>query len=104
MPPQVPDLPPSRERPQLSVRASSYYSKAPSITPSNEADDEESLSDLSFDMPDDPEPPQYAGQDTRLTSQKFVDPSAYPNNWTLTSHIGSSEGFICTDGPLRYSS
>lgn len=80
MPPQVPDLPPTRERPQLSVRASSHYSKAPSITPSNEADDEQSLSDLSFDMPDDPEPPQYAGQDTRLTSQKYVDPGACLNN------------------------
>ena len=69
MPPHAPELPPYR--PQL-LRNVSTHSKAsiPSISPSNEADDEQSLSDRTSDMESNHEQPQYEGEDTRLTSDK----------------------------------
>lgn len=72
MPPHAPELPPpDHQRPQL-LRDASTYSKrsVPSLSLSNEADDEESLSDLSYDMPSSPDTPHYAGEDTRLTSDR----------------------------------
>ena len=69
MPPHAPELPPYR--PQL-LRNVSTHSKIsiPSISHSNEADDEQSLSDQSIDMESNPEQPHYEGEDTRLTSEK----------------------------------
>ncbi|CAO2656308.1 Nn.00g051110.m01.CDS01 [Neocucurbitaria sp. VM-36] len=69
MPPHAPELPPYR--PQL-LRNVSTHSKAsiPSISPSNEADDEQSLSDRTSDMESNASQPHYEGEDTRLTSDK----------------------------------
>ena len=53
-------------------RSPSTHSKLslPSSSQSNEADDEQSLSQDSFDMESTPAPPQYRGHDTRLTSDR----------------------------------
>jgi UMF1 family MFS transporter len=56
------------------MRNASSQSKlsVPSISQSNEADDEQSLSDIhTLDMESNHEsPPHYEGEDTRLTSEK----------------------------------
>ncbi|EMD68794.1 hypothetical protein GGP41_008789 [Bipolaris sorokiniana] len=71
MAPRAPELPPY-QRPAIARNASSQ-SKASvlSISQSNEADDEQSLSDHHhFDMEAAPDRPHYHGEDTRLTSDK----------------------------------
>jgi hypothetical protein len=58
-------------RPQL-WRDDSTHSKlsVPLSSQSNEADDEQSLSDPSYDMESAADAPHYEGEDTRLTSDK----------------------------------
>jgi UMF1 family MFS transporter len=58
-------------RPQL-LRDDSTHSKlsVPLSSQSNEADDEQSLSDPSYDMESTIDAPHYEGEDTRLTSDK----------------------------------
>ncbi|KAF2001092.1 autophagy-related protein 22-2 [Amniculicola lignicola CBS 123094] len=65
-------MPPLVTVPEPPQRELSTHSKAsvPSSSQSNEADDEESLSEHTFDMDDPPSPPNYVGEDTRLTSDK----------------------------------
>lgn len=72
MPPHAPELPnPHQHRPELPRNASSLSKiSIPSISHSNEADDEESLSDTSFNMQHAAHPPHYEGEDTRLTSDR----------------------------------
>jgi UMF1 family MFS transporter len=67
--PEPGDLAPYR--PQLS-RDDSTHSKlsVPLSSQSNEADDEQSLSDPSYDMESTIDAPRYEGEDTRLTSDK----------------------------------
>ncbi|KAE8827526.1 hypothetical protein PTNB85_08879 [Pyrenophora teres f. teres] len=71
MAPRAPELPPY-SRPTLMRHASSQSKvSVPSISQSNEADDEQSLSDIqSFDMESNQHHPHYDGEDTRLTSHK----------------------------------
>lgn len=66
----VPRAPPPR--PAQLPRDASTDSKAsaPLSSQSNEADDEQSLSEQTSLMDDHPEPPHYAGEDTRPTSDK----------------------------------
>lgn len=71
-------------RPHLS-RNSTTQSKVPSLTQSNEADDEESLSD-SYDMESILDSPQYEGEDTRLTSDKELS-GFYMYGWAAEVHI-----------------
>jgi UMF1 family MFS transporter len=68
MTPRAPDFIP---RPELD-RDASHQSKAsaPSLSLSNEADDEQSISDDYADMSSDRSPPHYEGEDVRLTSDK----------------------------------
>jgi UMF1 family MFS transporter len=71
MTPRAPELPPY-ERPTY-LRNASSQSKASvlSISQSNEADDEQSLSEeQSIDMESNDSQPHYEGEDTRLTSDK----------------------------------
>jgi UMF1 family MFS transporter len=58
-------------RPQF-LRDDSTHSKlsVPLSSQSNEADDEQSLSDPSYDMESTLDAPHYEGEDTRLTSDK----------------------------------
>ncbi|KAJ4348404.1 Autophagy protein 22 [Didymosphaeria variabile] len=69
----VPRAPEFIPRPELD-RDASHQSKAsaktPSLSPSNEADDEQSISDDYADMSSDRSPPHYEGEDVRLTSDK----------------------------------
>jgi UMF1 family MFS transporter len=67
--PEPGDLAPYR--PQL-LRDDSTHSKlsVPLSSQSNEADDEQSLSDPSYDMESSADSPHYEGEDTRLTSDK----------------------------------
>lgn len=59
-----------RPRPQLERNASTISKLSlPTSSQSNEADDEQSFSD-SFDMESSLSPPNYEGEDTRLTSDK----------------------------------
>ncbi|KAL6709491.1 Autophagy protein 22 [Coniothyrium glycines] len=72
MPPHAPELPPYHHRPYF-LRHPSDQSKLsiPSISHSNEADDEQSLSSqLSPDMHSHHDHPNYDGEDNRLTSEK----------------------------------
>ncbi|KAF9701062.1 hypothetical protein EKO04_000876 [Ascochyta lentis] len=67
------ELPPEhrRPRPQLERNASSHSKLSlPTSSQSNEADDEQSFSDGSFDMESPNVPPNYDGEDTRLTSDR----------------------------------
>lgn len=72
MVPRVPELPVPPPRPYFLRNASSQSKvSVPSISQSNEADDEQSLSsDQSSDMDSNPDAPHYDGEDTRLTSSK----------------------------------
>ncbi|KAF2868886.1 autophagy-related protein 22-like protein [Massariosphaeria phaeospora] len=69
MAPRQAEQPPPR--PEL-LRYASTHSKLslPSSSHSNEADDEQSLSDHTSAMDSAPSPPHYEGEDTRLTSDK----------------------------------
>ncbi|KAF1828849.1 MFS general substrate transporter [Decorospora gaudefroyi] len=72
MAPRAPELLPPCQRPPF-MRHASSQSKAsvPSVSQSNEADDEQSLSEAqSIDMDSTRSPPQYDGEDTRLTSDR----------------------------------
>ena len=70
MAPRAPELPPY-QRPTFTRNASSQSKvSVPSISQSNEADDEQSLSDPSFDMESTADSPHYDGEDTRLTSDR----------------------------------
>ncbi|OWY44260.1 Autophagy-related protein 22-2 [Alternaria arborescens] len=71
MAPRAPELPPY-QRPTFTRNASSQSKvSVPSISQSNEADDEQSLSsDQSLDMESNDSQPHYEGEDTRLTSDK----------------------------------
>ena len=69
MTPRVEAPPPALLHRQRSPSAHSKLS-LPSSSQSNEADDEQSLSQDSFDMESAPAPPQYRGHDTRLTSDR----------------------------------
>jgi UMF1 family MFS transporter len=68
----VPRAPVPPPRPAELPRDASTHSKAslPSSSQSNEADDEQSISDHLSTMDDHLSPPLYAGEDTRLTSDK----------------------------------
>jgi UMF1 family MFS transporter len=76
----VPRLEPQpRPRPELDLRHFSTLSKASKVSipnstanssHSNEADDEQSLSDQTDAMEHNSSPPHYDGEDTRLTSDK----------------------------------
>ena len=60
-----------RPRPQLERNASAQSKLSlPASSQSNEADDEQSFSDRSFDMESSATHPQYEGEDTRPTSDK----------------------------------
>jgi UMF1 family MFS transporter len=71
MAPRAPELPPY-QRPPVSRNASSQSKVSVlSISQSNEADDEQSLSSHNdFDMDARDDLPHYDGEDTRLTSDK----------------------------------
>ncbi|KAF1843895.1 autophagy-related protein 22-2 [Cucurbitaria berberidis CBS 394.84] len=69
MPPHAPELPPYRPQLLCNVSTHSKFS-VPSISHSNEADDEQSLSDQTIDMESNTSQPHYDGEDTRLTSDK----------------------------------
>ena len=71
MAPRAPELPPY-QRPQFLRNASSQSKDSVlSISQSNEADDEQSLSsEPSIDMESNESRPHYDGEDTRLTSDK----------------------------------
>ncbi|KAL1594949.1 Autophagy protein 22 [Nothophoma quercina] len=72
-PRNAPELPPEyhRPRPQLERNASTQSKLSlPTSSQSNEADDEQSFSDRSFDMESSATQPHYEGEDTRLTSDK----------------------------------
>ena len=83
MTPRAPSLPPEyrQARPQLE-RNTSTQSKTslPTSSQSNEADDEQSFSDCSFDMESCAPEPQYEGEDTRLTSDKELS-GFYTYGW-----------------------
>lgn len=68
----APDLIPPRPAPERDASQHSQRSKpsAPSLSPSNEADDEQSMSDDYSHMASDRSPPHYEGEDVRLTSDK----------------------------------
>jgi hypothetical protein len=70
MTPRAPELP-SPYRPPI-LRDDSTHSKLsiPVSSQSNEADDEQSPSNSSYDMESSVDSPQYEGEDTRLTSEK----------------------------------
>lgn len=72
MPPHAPQLLPDHHRPHCLRNASSQSKlSVPSVSQSNEADDEQSLSsDPYTDMEADQDRPNYEGEDTRLTSEK----------------------------------
>lgn len=74
MTPRAPEEVPAeyrRPRPQLERNASSLSKLSlPTSSQSNEADDEQSFSDGSFDMESNATDPHYEGEDTRLTSNK----------------------------------
>lgn len=73
MTPRAPELSPEyrRPRPQLERNASTQSKLSlPTSSQSNEADDEQSFSECSFDMESTIAPPNYEGEDTRLTSDK----------------------------------
>lgn len=72
MPPHAPELLPYHQRPHF-IRNASSQSKlsVPSVSQSNEADDEQSLSSEPYsDMDSNGDSPNYEGEDTRLTSEK----------------------------------
>lgn len=72
MVPRVPEQPPAHSlRPDLHRDASaSSKLSVPSSSQSNEADDEQSISEDLSTMDDSSSPPNYEGEDTRLTSDK----------------------------------
>lgn len=84
MSPRLPEqLPPRPELP----RDASAHSKAsvPESSQSNEADDEQSLSDDMSAMDSAPSPPEYDGEDTRLTSDKELA-GFYVYGWAAEVH------------------
>jgi UMF1 family MFS transporter len=92
MTPRAPEflLPPPQQRPELD-RDASQHSKAsaPSLSPSNEADDEQSLSDDYLEMASDRSPPHYDGEDVRLTSDKELS-GFYMYGWAASFPSPSS--------------
>ena len=87
MTPRAPELVPAeyrRPRPELE-RNTSTQSKLslPTSSQSNEADDEQSFSEDSFDMESNP---QYEGEDTRLTSNKELS-GFYMYGWAAEVRI-----------------
>ncbi len=72
MTPRAPSVPPYHHaRPHLERNASTQSKLSlPTSSQSNEADDEQSASERSFDMESHTTHPQYEGEDTRLTSDK----------------------------------
>lgn len=73
MTPRAPEIDPQyrQPRPHLERNASTQSKLSlPASSQSNEADDEQSFSDGSFDMESTATQPQYEGEDTRLTSDK----------------------------------
>jgi UMF1 family MFS transporter len=77
-------------RPQL-LRDDSTHSKlsVPLSSQSNEADDEQSLSDPSYDMESTLDSPHYEGEDTRLTSDKELS-GFYMYGWAAEVNNHSS--------------
>ncbi|PSN62840.1 MFS general substrate transporter [Corynespora cassiicola Philippines] len=69
MAPRAPEQEPPRPPLPRDVSAHSKLS-APDSSQSNEADDEQSISDQTSAMDDSASPPHYEGEDTRLTSDK----------------------------------
>jgi UMF1 family MFS transporter len=90
MAPRAPELPPY-QRPTYMRNASSQSKvSVPSISQSNEADDEQSLSEeQSIDMESNDSPPHYEGEDTRLTSDKELR-GFYMYGWAAEVLILSS--------------
>lgn len=91
MVPRAPELQlhvPDHPRPAFWRRASSQSKvSVPSISQSNEADDEQSLSShSSFDMASSPDPPRYDGEDTRLTSERELR-GFYMYGWAAEVHL-----------------
>lgn len=86
----VPRVPEPRPRPEL-PRDVSAHSKVsiPSSSRSDEADDEQSISDQTSSMTEtQPSPPHYAGEDTRLTSDKELS-GFYMYGWAAEVLINS---------------
>jgi UMF1 family MFS transporter len=82
MVPRAPLPPRPAEVPSRDVSAHSKLS-LPESSQSNEADDEESISEPLYEMSDEPPPPpQYAGEDTRLTSDKELS-GFYMYGWAV---------------------
>ena len=87
MTPRAPEQPPPR--PDF-LRQASTFSKAPSFSPSNEADDEQSMSEETSAMGSDPSRPQYEGEDTRLTSDKELS-GFYMYGWAAEVRLSFVE-------------
>ena len=95
-------------RPAELPRDVSPHSKdsLPSSSQSNEADDEQSSSEHT-DMDDDPAPPLYAGEDTRLTSDKELS-GFYMYGWAaevcaVSSLVATSTAGAIANGVSRSS-
>lgn len=84
-PPEQPLPPPHFTR---DVSAHSKVS-VPSSSQSNEADDEQSLSEQTSAMTDQPSPPNYEGEDTRLTSDKELS-GFYMYGWAAEVYAPST--------------
>ena len=91
MVPRAPLLQPP-PRPELPRDASAHSKLSiPSSSQSNEADDEQSLSEEASAMDDPPSPPHYEGEDTRLTSDKELS-GFYMYGWAAE---------VCSAGVCR---
>jgi UMF1 family MFS transporter len=87
MTPRAPEQPPPR--PDF-FRHASTFSKAPSLSPSNEADDEQSMSEETSAMDSNSTPPHYEGEDTRLTSDKELS-GFYMYGWAAEVRLNAAE-------------
>ena len=97
MTPRAPSLPPQyrQARPQLERNASAQSKLSlPTSSQSNEADDEQSFSDRSFDMESTAAQPQYEGEDTRLTSDKELS-GFYMYGWAAEVCFSYFPWFLC---------
>ena len=105
MTPRAPELPPPHARPDF-LRHASTFSKAPSLSPSNEADDEQSMSEENSAMDSNSSPPNYDGEDTRLTSDKELS-GFYMYGWAAEVRLSSVKLWptrTCTNAERLYRS
>lgn len=89
--PRIGDFEPYRPQLMRGQTDDSNNSKLsiPLSSQSNEADDEQSLSDPSYDMESSADSPQYEGEDTRLTSNKELS-GFYMYGWAAEVKLLSS--------------